>query len=240
MGIIFLAGINKSYSQEAVRDKIEDGVKSEVVFVTSHYPPYVNIDSNGKVSGLFHDIITSVFEQSKYKVKYSVAPWKRCESILLQGKAFGAFPYLRTPSRNRNFNFTTKIAEFSPSFMYVKERFPKGFDWDSIADLKPYKLGAVKGFWYIDDFKKNDLRFIEVTNDAQNLKMLATGRIDATLIDPQVANYMIDKMVGTEPSQFGFSKKHYAQEFFRIMVSRSYKSSDEILKFINKKLESAQ
>jgi polar amino acid transport system substrate-binding protein len=219
--------------------KISDKTK-EIVFVTSHYPPYVHVDGKGNISGVFPKLLESYLNGTGYTVKYWVAPWQRCEKFLKEGKAFGAFPYLKTKSRSRSFNFTKEIVDYAPSFMFRKENFPNGFKWDNLDDLKPYKLGAVKGFWYVDDFKAHGLSFIEVTNDEQNIKMLSSGRIDATLIEARVADYILKDHGVHDTEKFGFSDRPYGKESFRVMVSRSYPDSDGILKFINERIKSAQ
>ena len=76
------------------------------------------------------------------------------------------------------------------------------FDWKSIDDLGKWRLGATAGYSYGDEWdqavKFARINVEEVTADEQNIRKLLLKRIDAFVMEVDVANYLIRKLLTPE------------------------------------------
>ena len=173
----------------------------------------------------------------KIEVKFEFQPWKRGEHTVVTGKAFATFPYLIRQQRTERFDFSDPVIYFFPKFFYMKEKFPNGFSWKSLQDFKPYKIGGIRGFWYENSFQEEGLKVEYVTTDKQNIGKLILGRIDFTLIDELVGWNLIKETYPEQVTTFVVAQKPESTDAFRIMVSRKYPNSKELLNKFNEGLK---
>ncbi|CAM3362109.1 ABC transporter substrate-binding protein [Shewanella violacea] len=192
-----------------------------VVFVTSAYAPYV-INTDGLATGLFPDIVTAAFVEMGYKVKFKFQPWQRGEKSVRSGTAFATFPYLKNPARESEFDFSEPVLFFYPKFFYNIETFPHGFEWQTLADFKPYRVGGVRGYWYENSFKQAGIAAQYVTSDKQNIEMLLVQRIDFTLIDELVGWNLIRETAPGMVHKYAVASRPQSSDAFHLMISRDY------------------
>ncbi|WP_256717725.1 ABC transporter substrate-binding protein [Shewanella sp. UCD-KL12] len=195
-----------------------------VVFVTSAYAPYV-INANGVASGMFPDIVASAFREMGQLVRFEFQPWVRGELSVKAGRAFASFPYLKTAAREKDFEFSEPVLYFFPKFFYSTDRFPFGFEWDTLADFKTYRVGGVRGYWYEKKFKQAGIKAHYVTSDKQNIEMLLLQRIDFTLIDELVGWNLIRETATDQITRYAVASKPESHDAFHLMISRDYPDS---------------
>lgn len=116
---------------------------------------------------------------SGYALNIEYMPWKRAMLMAKNGE-FDATPcWIPAPQRDEDFIFTDPIMVQKKVFFHRKDL---RFDWYTLNDLKPYKIGAALGYSYGEEldkaFKQGDLNVEFVVEDTMNLRKLMLGRID--------------------------------------------------------------
>ena len=220
LGAVFSLAIARSETEAPNTSNTAD----PVVFVTSAYAPYV-INTDGQASGLFPEIITAAFHEMNQMVDFQFQPWVRGENSVKLGKAFATFPYLKNVARESAFDFSEPVLFFYPKFFYNTEKFPYGFEWDTLVDFKVFRVGAVRGYWYENSFKQAGIAAHYVTSDKQNIEMLLVQRIDFTLIDELVGWDLIRETAPDKLDKYAVASRPQSSDAFHLMISRNYPNS---------------
>ncbi len=137
---------------------------------TTFWDKYTNADG----TGLYFDILTSVYGKDKYT--YTLEPWKRAQSSFVAGKGdslLGEGPEMEYC----HYSKWPVDADFYSAF-YLKSKISS---LPSSTKFNPYKVIWVRGY-AIDTIVKGLKPFAEVDNIEQGIKMIIAGRADI-LID---------------------------------------------------------
>ena len=209
--------------------------EDSIVIVTNDYEPYTSSENGG--SGLMLDIIQQAFNEVDLNVTFKFYPWKRCQNELDKGLAFAAIPYFKTKDRQEKYDFSEPILPMFNRWFYNTESFPEGFEWSDLSDFQGYNIGGVLGFWYTSTLEDSGLNLELVKNDLQNLKKLASHRIDFTIIDELTGNGLVREHMLSNIEIIKFLDKPFDVQESHLLISRSYPNSEEITKQFNKGLE---
>jgi len=212
--------------------------RQELHLATGEWPPHTSVTLNGY--GIVTEIVTAIVREMGMEPKYTFYPWMRAEYVVRKGEVFGAFPYVQTAERAKQFDFSENFfpgGDFK--IFYNTKMFRKKPSWGSIDDLKPYKMGAVKGFWYLEDLKAAGLRTELVQSSEQSFKMLHSRRIDILLAEENIGWWYVRTLFPDEISTFDVFDKPYAKKRSPagLMISRSYPDAERLRERFNKALQ---
>jgi len=84
--------------------------------VTDEWPPYTSKQFVNH--GFIAEIVLTVARGMHPDAAVFFAPWKRCEQMITDHDAFAAFPYIRTPERERLFIFSEPLFTSRGVFFY--------------------------------------------------------------------------------------------------------------------------
>ena len=210
--------------------------EEKIRIVTGEWDPYTSEHLPG--NGFFAEIVTAVFKEMGMDVSYEFHPWKRCESLLINGDAFAAMPYVATEERRRFHDFSDVVAVSTGRFFYLKSRIPKDLSWEKYADLKPYKIGGVLGYWYEKEFNEAGLTVDYVPTKEANMRKLQIGRVDLVPMDELVGWRLLNQHFPNQLSDFETLKKPTNISELYLMVSRAYPESETIRNRFNASLKS--
>jgi polar amino acid transport system substrate-binding protein len=91
----------------------------------------------------FSETVTSVFNEMGLAHEYKFYPWKRCEMLLANGKAFAAFPYAYTINRSKKYWFSKLITkadtQTEPTKLFFYKKNASDFQFQRLKDLKNIK-----------------------------------------------------------------------------------------------------
>ncbi|MBF0203500.1 MAG: transporter substrate-binding domain-containing protein [Desulfamplus sp.] len=147
------------------------------------WAPYTSeTDPKGK---LLEEVVTEAFKAEGIDVQYAYFPWKRSYVNAEKGQYDGTFPWNKTPEREEAF-YTHKISLIKDDGVYFHLK-SKPFDWNTIEDLKKYKVGVTIGYKQEELYKQNGITADTVPEEAMNFKKMLAGRIDI---------YQTSKVVG--------------------------------------------
>jgi polar amino acid transport system substrate-binding protein len=160
----------------------------QVVLATTEYPPYY-----GELlpnQGVITEIIREAFKHAGYEVKIKFLPWKRALEMTRQGEFNALFTAWYREEREQWFGFSDPLPIANEIGFYKRK--DHKISYRKIEDLRPYKIGTVRGYSNPAEFDKEKLDTEEVTEDRLNIQKLALGRIDLVLIDKIIGQHIID------------------------------------------------
>ncbi len=178
-------------------------------------------------------------EDLGWEIEIVFYPWARCEAMVRHGEAFAAFPYTKNEKRGRYAYFSNVLDTSRMLFFYYagdSRPGPPLTEWSSLEDLKPLTVGAVLGYWYIDEFKQAGLRLNRLPDLETGLRRLRQGRIDLLPVDERVARYRVRRLYPGEIRDFRPLGKPLSEERLRLMVSQDYPNSGQLLTEFNRAL----
>ncbi len=205
----------------------------KVQLVTGEWEPYTSEHLEGY--GFITEIISEVFKEIDMEPEYMFHPWQRCYSLVKRGKVWAAFPYSYTEKRAQEVLFSDTVGESTSKFFYYKT--DHGVQYETLEDLKPYKIGGVKGYFYEEEFEQADLNVTYTSDEISALKKLAAGRVDFMPLNELVGWGLIRKHFPDNVQDFGTLATPYNVTELKLIVSKDYPTAQELLNQFNAALE---
>lgn len=191
-------------------------------------------------SGYANDLVEAAFKAVQIEVKLKVMPYARCKRLTEEGKSVACFSMSWEPDLAGKISFSAK-----PLFICRADYFQninKPLPVQHESDLrKPIIVGSVIGYEYPESTlqlaKKGVIKFEPTRSEDINLKKLALGRIDATLINHNQIKSAEVKLglagvkdrvayafsAGTLSSYIGFSELHPQGRWAREQFDRGFR-----------------
>ncbi len=185
------------------------------------------------------DVFKTVEKEMGVKFVFIFMPWKRCETVIEGLEAWGAIPYVRTPEREKKFYFSKRLYNSaSRFFVHTSDGMKKNISYTELSDLKNYRIGGVRGYWYEKIFHDVGIELELVTTEKQNLKKLQAGRIDLIPLDETAGWYMIRELFPQEEiSKFFTVEKPLSVKDSFLMTSKQYPDTQNLLTRFNTALK---
>ena len=186
--------------------------------------PYSNQDG----TGMANEIVQAAYKAVGIDVKFKVGPYNRLLKLVRDGELLGAFNVPKEKSNENEYIFgKTPIFTAQSAYYYNKDHPLSAHSKEGLKNGE--KIGVVFDYGYGDFFSDNDkIVKIPVRSDQLNLRKLAKGRIDATILYDKTARKLLkeeglsDRIVKAFDSESGdiyvaFSKsfpnaQHYADK----------------------------
>ena len=191
--------------------------------VVEHWPPWEIADDEKRqqvTRGYAIEIIEELFSRLNIPVEFQHAPWRRALQLIKTGDADLIPMVAENPMRTAYMVFTVPIYRDPVLLAYSLDTY-KHFSWQDWADLSGYKIRAVRGYHYGDNWRnaveKYTLKIGESATDEQNLKMLDQGRIDLT---PMMYSNGMSLLEGNDYARIRFAEKPIFTTVLRFGISK--------------------
>lgn len=143
-------------------------------FVTVQWEPYYG--PNLLNQGYITEITRAALKRVGYGMDIEFVPWKRALHDAKNGYYNGVLGLYYSEERANWMTYSDSISSVELVFFVKKGN---KIRWNSLKDLKPYRIGIERGFIYTEEFDNaNFLQKEPVRNVELNLKKLLEGRID--------------------------------------------------------------
>ncbi len=191
--------------------------EKQITAVTEPWPPYMG--PKLRDNGFLPEILVEAFDRVGYSVTVEFRPWARALNDVKKGDKDILLGAYYTQEREEFLAYSQPIAEVQ-DVLFMKEG--RNITYQQLTDLKPYKIGVVRGAAHGKEFDAADfLNKEEVTHSGQNIRKLLVGKIDLMAGPRDVIKFIIkrdyplfiDKIEVVNPPlnmnkiYFGFSKK---------------------------------
>jgi polar amino acid transport system substrate-binding protein len=152
------------------------------------YPPYTS--DKLKNGGYLTEIIVEAFKIEGYQIEITYLPWARALRLTQEGQYDGLTDMWYREKREKWFIFSPPISANEVVF-FKRKGYP--FAFTSYENLKPFRIGVVRGYANPPEFEKERpvLQVQEVTDEFINLKKLIRGRIDLAIMDKRLGIYTL-------------------------------------------------
>ncbi len=153
---------------------------------TGELPPYATEARADK--GIALSIVRRAFELAGYQVEYVFMPWNRTLEESRGGRWDGTAYWGYKAEREKDFWLSDNVLTEQWVFLY---RQPLKFDWREMADLKPWRVAAIRNYTYTPEFhalvERGVLNVDWTPDDLAALKKLLARRVDVVPIERNVA-----------------------------------------------------
>lgn len=158
----------------------------EVTLAYVDFPPY-EYEEGGQAKGILVDIVQKIFDNAGIKLSLKFYPFKRAFEMAKNGEINGLFNLYKNEERLQYFDYTEPLIK-NPLVFFVRK--DSTISYNSLADLKGLKIGAMLGYTYGQDFDNNTtFTRDDSSSHESNIKKLTMGRNDAYLCDKLVGIY---------------------------------------------------
>jgi len=196
---------------------------------TLHWEPYVGRDL--KNYGFTSEIVTEAFRRVGYEVTVTFMPWARVIQEVKRKKYDAAYPAYYSDERARVFALSRPFAQ-GPLVFYKRKAAKISFK--TLQDLKPYRIGVVRGYVNSPAFDAADYLKKEFTNsDESNLRKLLKGRIDLVVIDKYTAEHLIKRAIPEGLNQLESLEPYLQVKQLYLAVSRRVSGYQQMLEAFN-------
>ncbi|SCK22532.1 ABC transporter substrate-binding protein [Vogesella sp. LIG4] len=158
---------------------------------STDYPPYFSPSLPG--DGVVGAITRAALAKHGYTLQLHYRPWARLMSEVEGGHFDGVMAVWYSPERAGYLLFSQPVANTVIGFYQRKD---KPLNVQSLASLKPYLVGTVRGYKNPDAFDAARLDTEQANDDLSNLRKLAVGRLDLVLIDKALAHQLLPQLPG--------------------------------------------
>ena len=201
--------------------------------LTTDWSPYVAQDM--ECYGFTAEVVCYAFLAAGHEVEFVFTSWDENETRIKKGSFLAAFPHKRTPLRDKFAFFSEPIAMSKDVFFYIKQS-PQPIDFKNLADLKAYKVGAVRGHHNIAMLKKAGLQVDFASSPTTSFKKMYIGLVDLIPENEFVGWAIIQKNFPDEIYKFATTTTALNQDPLHLMVSKAYPHSEALLAAFNQGL----
>ncbi|MET0081455.1 MAG: transporter substrate-binding domain-containing protein [Sedimenticola sp.] len=176
-----------------------------------HYPPYEIVDGKGGYEGLGAEYLNRISERTGLKFEILTGlTWAQIQEGAAKGEVDVISVITKSPDRSKYLNFTESHLLHS-SVIITRLDHPAV---TGLADLKGKTMAVSEGYSEIEDLNRNypSIKQVVVRNPLEELKLLASGEVDAVQGNLAIVGYYIRKhnLVNLKvagPSDIGGSKE---------------------------------
>lgn len=205
-----------------------------LILATNDLPPFV---SRKPGESFLTEILDEVALEMNVRFVYKFMPWKRCEFAIQENKTWGMFPVSPTAGRVQKYDFSEPFYFSQSKFYYYSSSGKlKRIHYNKLSDLKGYRIGGVKGYYYEKEFREAGLNVEYVATQEQNFLKLKAGRVDLIPVNEVVGSYLIKKMFSGEISNFFTLPKTFHASGDYLITSKTYPNTLYLLSEFNSAL----
>jgi polar amino acid transport system substrate-binding protein len=191
--------------------------EKHIYAVTEPWPPYMG--PKLMYNGFLPEVLLKAFDKVGYTVTVEFRPWAKAVEHVKKGESDILCGAYYTEEREKFLAYSQPIAEVQ-DVLFMKEG--RNITFEKLSDLKPYKIGVVRGAAHGKEFDAADfLKKEEETHSEQNIRKLLVGKIDLMAGPRDVIKFIIKRdfpqfvdrievvnpPLSTNKIYFGFSKK---------------------------------
>jgi polar amino acid transport system substrate-binding protein len=219
--------------QQVPPHEIRPGPASNILKLsTLEWPPYTGSKLLGK--GETSQLLTKVFQHLGYQVQIHVMPWAEAMAVVNQSKhGFrGFFPeYPLTEARY------LQSSAIGYSEIGLVESVKKPLLLTSMLQLATLKVGVVAGYLNMAELDvliaQGKVRPVRNQSDQHNILQVATGKLDAAVIDKRVLQYLLkhDAELAPWAAQVQFSQSLIEHRSLHLVLPANPENHALLLRF---------
>jgi polar amino acid transport system substrate-binding protein len=210
--------------------------KKHIVIGTGEYPPFSGAQL--PEGGYANRLISEAFATQGITVAFVYRPWRRVMMEAQAGKYDATAFWYKSQLRQVDMLYSRPVIRNRTVFFQRQDDAP--ISWNELADLKPYRVGAVSGYTYTDAFQhavsKGELHPFMLVSDEQGLRLLFANRIDVFPCD-EVTGFYLASQLNIDPRKMRVLEKPLMESNGYLLAPKIIPESAELLTVFNKGFE---
>lgn len=197
------------------------------------WEPYIG--QKLKNQGYVAELVMAAFKKAGYDVTIDYMPWARVVKLSEKGTYDGYFPEYYSDSLKEKFHVSDPMPG-GPLGLFKRKG--EAITYSKLEDLKPYKIGVVRGYINTAEFDAADyLKKDEANDDLQNFKKLLKKRIDLVVSDKFVGLYVVEQNIPESLKDIEFIDPPLETKDLYICISKQTPDALVKIKAFNKGLK---
>lgn len=211
--------------------------QEKITIAVGNWPPYISQDQEH--NGVISHLISDIFDDIGIEISIEFLPWSRAYNETKNGRYAATAIWMEKDERKNDFLYSNEVLSEQFVFFHTKGL---PFNWKTIDDLKPYKIGGIQAYSYgpaLDKLIANNLVQIEYVNrPQQNFWKLLKDRIDVFPIEINVAKSILNKhFTKAQRQEITYNIKPLLNNSSFLLFPKSLASSKELLVTFNQHLQ---
>ncbi len=210
--------------------------EQKIVLSSLDWEPYIGASLPNQ--GFVAEIVREAFKREGYTVEIQFYPWARTVDMAKKGQVNGYFPEYYA-KEIEDYAYFSKPFLGGPVVLFKRKA--DKISYAKLEDLKPYRIGVVRGYVNEEAFDKAGfLKKEEVTEDIGNISKLLNNRIDLFAADKYVGQYLINKNFSDKAKLIDIVEKPLTVQDLYVCFSKQAKDGQKLQKDFNSGLKKIQ
>ncbi|WP_430462183.1 substrate-binding periplasmic protein [Thalassolituus sp. LLYu03] len=169
--LLILISSSQSYAADDGKNTVflRENIKAMSV-VAPEWEGQTNADG----TGLYWDVLKTIYEPVGVKVKTANVPWNRAMKMVTKYQVYNA---IAGEYKDSEEDLLFPDYALDVEYMSVLSMASKKLPWDGVASLKGKRVGWIKDYDLITEDKR-DFELVEYRSTAQGIELLQEGKID--------------------------------------------------------------
>lgn len=186
------------------------------------------------------DKILQIAKENNINVIFKPIPWKRALLMVEKGKIDGVIQasyktnrakYAHYPIKDGKLNNKQRLNDGNSYYIY--RNINTSLRWDGIKFLHHGTVAAMDKYAVIDDLKKHsNIKIITFTNNAEIVRKLAIGEIDAYAGSARITDRLLKKFPAFAKSIVRESLPIRKKDYYLVFSKLTYKKKEKEMKLI--------
>ncbi|MFZ5571138.1 MAG: substrate-binding periplasmic protein [Thermodesulfobacteriota bacterium] len=200
-----------------------------VTLGTLDWEPYIGqkLENQGWVA----EVVREAFKRSGYAVQFQFKPWARVTFEAQKGETDGYFPEYFSEDLKKDFVLSAPFAGGPLGFF---KRRGEAVTYTRLEDLKPYKIGVVRGYVNTAEFDGAAyLKKEEAKDDVTNIKKLLAKRLDLIVADKYVGLYLLKQEMPDKADSMEFIEPALEQKDLYVCITKKNPDHEKLIQAFN-------
>ena len=209
-------------------------VSETISLATLNWQPFYGEDL--PENGFFSALCREAFKRAGYEMELHFMPWKRALEMTKKGKYDGLLGAYYNDKRAESFYFTDPVSNNEESFIQKKG---KGIAYTTLDDLKPYKIGGLRGSAPMAELLEQGFKAEETNDEIMSIKKLNADRLDLVIIGKQQFYYALshDETLASLKEAFEVIEPPFKSYGLFCPITKKKAEGNEIVKKFNQALK---
>lgn len=187
--------------------------------------------------GVIAEIVEKAFANQNIQINYNFVHSNYAYLLTKWGESCVTLPWVETEEKQAYVYFSKSIKPSSTYLFYKKNIFKEGIKYNEFSDLKEYRIGGVKGYFYEKDFEDNNFNYTSYKNLKDAIKALLFNKIDLIPSTKDIFVSDITKYFPNEKEDLSFHKKSFMNVSTHVLFSKRCENSKTLRDTLNRGLE---
>ncbi|MBN2651089.1 MAG: transporter substrate-binding domain-containing protein [Spirochaetales bacterium] len=208
--------------------------QNKVTLTTLDWPPYIGSEMNN--DGYVAQLVKEAFKRGGYSLNYGYYPWARVIALAESGQADGYFPEYYDESLKEKYYVSDPFPGGPLGFMARKD---SNIKFSKLTDLKPFRIGVVRG--YVNTAEFDSAAYLtkdEGNDDETNIRKLLEKRVDLIVIDKYVGFHILKSSFASRAGEIVFLETVLEEKDLYVCINKKVPNAGAIVAAFNRGLAS--